>query len=488
MKTKLTVVIIMLFCGIQVNSQTRQQVFGSIQKLVSKTEGQKVKSNNVFAKKDDKLGKQVFSEKVISVNKIPEGKSKYEWVYRASEISWNDFFDYFIYSEYNNGDLNIVRLNFNKPFKNEHFTNNEDGDTSPATSDSFEFYVLSSDKYEITNLLDQLERLKEKKPESEFNKEIAKFSKEQTIAWLTEKLKKHIAGDDYTRGLTLVNIEACKLVFDYSNMVGRKYREIIPTDIASINKYNQFTYNADVCISKSYAFGIIQDKDETTYKNTSFLNIYTTDKDLVSNINFAMKHLTSFCNGTNASKNTASTANNSNSKKIEDPNVDNTFDLIDIETIMELLERQKIKEFKTIFNCFTLASMEVKVLDKGVYKDLLHSAESNVRWDKKDTIINKTKGIEFTTFKFIKKPEQIFFDNTEQFCYYNKLVDATSHLEVIEELKTKKFIITTKKSGTAIEERWEKAGVPYQIRIQYEDGHKGGSVALIALSFLKKDK
>jgi len=197
--------------------------------------------------------------------------------------------------------------------------------------------------------------------------------------------------------------------------------------------------------------------------------------------------LTSFCNGTNASKNTASTANN-NSKKIEDPNVDNTFDLIDIETIMELLERQKIKEFKTIFNCFTLASMEVKVLDKGVYKDLLHSAESNVRWDKKDTIINKTKGIEFTTFKFIKKPEQIFFDNTEQFCYYNKLVDATSHLEVIEELKSKKFIITTKKSGTAIEERWEKAGVPYQIRIQYEDGHKGGSVALIALSFLKKDK
>ncbi|MCB0448368.1 MAG: hypothetical protein KDD03_12840, partial [Gelidibacter sp.] len=458
MKTKLTVVIIMLFCGIQVNSQTRQQVFGSIQKLVSKTEGQKVKSNNVFAKKDDKLGKQVFNEKVISVNKIPEGKSSYEWVYRATEISWNDFFDYLVYTEFNNDKLQVVRLNFNKSFKKEHFTNDNDSDTSPSTSDYFEFYVLTSDEDELIQLLKRLESLKEKKPESEFNKEIAKFGKEQTITWLTEKLKKHITGDDYTRGLTLVSIDACKLVFDYSNMVGRKYREIIPTDIASINKYNQFTYNADVCISKSYAFGIIQDKDETTYKNTSFLNIYTTDEDLVSNINFAMKHLTSFCNGTNASKNTASTANNSNSKKIEDPNVDNTFDLIDIETIMELLERQKIKEFKTIFNCFTLASMEVKVLDKGVYKDLLHSAESNVRWDKKDTIINKTKGIEFTTFKFIKKPEQIFFDNTEQFCYYNKLVDATSHLEVIEELKTKKFIITTKKSGTAIEERWEKEG------------------------------
>jgi hypothetical protein len=156
------------------------------------------------------------------------------------------------------------------------------------------------------------------------------------------------------------------------------------------------------------------------------------------------------------------------------------------EAIMEFSERQKIKEFKTIFNCFTLASMEVKALDKGVYKDLLYSAASSVRWSKKDTIINKTKGTEFTTFKSIEKPEQLFFDTTEQFCYFNKMIDAASHLEVIEELKSKKFTITTRKVGTAIEEKWERAGVPYQVRIQYEVGNQGGSIALIALSFLKK--
>jgi hypothetical protein len=60
----------------------------------------------------------------------------------------------------------------------------------------------------------------------------------------------------------------------------------------------------------------------------------------------------------------------------------------------------------------------------------------------------------------MKKPEQIFFDKTEQFCYYNKVMNAFSHLEVVEELKTKKFTITTKKVGTAIEEKWEKAGIP----------------------------
>lgn len=160
----------------------------------------------------------------------------------------------------------------------------------------------------------------------------------------------------------------------------------------------------------------------------------------------------------------------------------------ELDILFEGLERQKVKEFKTIFNCFTLASMEVKALDKKVYKDLLISAEGNVEWDKKDTIINKTKGVEFTTFKFIKKPKQIFFDNNEKFCYYNKLVDATSRMEAVEELKAKKFTITTKKSGTATEERWEKQGVPYQVRIQYEEGNKGGSIALIELSFLKKNK
>jgi hypothetical protein len=75
----------------------------------------------------------------------------------------------------------IVRINFNKSFKDEHFTNDEDGDTSPFTSKSFEFYVLTSDKVEITQLLDRLESLKEKKAESVYNAKIRQFNKQQSI-------------------------------------------------------------------------------------------------------------------------------------------------------------------------------------------------------------------------------------------------------------------------------------------------------------------
>lgn len=400
MKTKLILLIVVLLCSIHLNSQTKQEVFGSIQKLVSKTEGQKIKSNNVFAKKDDKLGKQVFTEKVISVNTIPEGKSKYEWVSRASEISWNDFFDYIIYTEYNNNNLKIVKLNFNKPIKYEHFTNDEDGDTSPSNYRSFEFYVLSSDTEEITKLLDRLESLKEKKAESEFNKEIAKFSKEQTIAWLTEKVKKHIAGDDYTTSLSLVDIDACKLVFDYSNFVGRKYREIIPTDIAAINKYNQFTYKEDVCISKSYAFGIIQEDDEITYKNKSFLNIYTTDEDLISNIEFAMKQLAGYCNGTHSTKKTESTAHNNTTKKKEDASDDQVFEMIDFESVMAIYN-----EMNKNTNSFLLDDTEYTIdtatdfanfLNKNIYAALHWQGNDNYQFD----IVGKTeftkKSAEFT--------------------------------------------------------------------------------------------
>lgn len=380
-------------------AQSRQEVFGSIQKLVNKTEGQKIKSNDVFAKKDDKLGKQAFSEKEIRVNTIPEGKGKYEWIKRASEISWNDFFDYLIYSEYNNSNLTIVRLNFNKSFKYEHFKNDKNGDSYPSTSKSFEFYVLTGDRGEIVKLLDRLESLKEKKAESEFNKEIAKFSKEQTIFWLTEKLKKHIAGNDYTRDLTIVNIDECRLIFDYSNIAGRKYREIIPTNIASINKYNQFTYKDDICISKSYALGMIQEKDETSYKDKSFLNIYTQDENLISNIEFAMKYLARYCNGTNSSENTESKVYNTTVKKREDQIGDLTMDSFDFETIIAVYKAYKNN------NSFFLGDIEYNLdnvtdfanfLNKNTYAAMHWEGKDNYQFD----VVGKTdfskKSVEFT--------------------------------------------------------------------------------------------
>lgn len=311
MKNLLTICLFMTASFI-VKAQSKQEVFSSIQKLLEKASGQKVQSNNVFAKKDDKLGKQVFTENEVTVNTIPEGKSKYEWINRATEIKWNEFLDYLIYTEFKNSNLQIVKLNFKKRCKTEYFTNDEKGNTNPSTSSSFQFYVLTSDKNELEQLLTRLYDLKEKKTDSPFNKEIEKFNKQQTITWLKEKLSNNIVGDDYTTSIKLISLDDCNLVYEYTNFVGRKYQETMPTSIESISKYNRLTYSKKSCISKSFAFGIIQEKDEITYKDFSFLSIKSKDEDLISNIEFAIKHLASFCNSTSTGQSSKINTNENN--------------------------------------------------------------------------------------------------------------------------------------------------------------------------------
>ena len=146
MKTKMKIVFVALLCSLQINAQTKQEVFSSIQKLVDKATGQKIQSDNVFAKKDvrDKLGKQVFTENEVTVNKIPEGKSKYEWISRASEIMWDEFLDYLIFTEFKNFNLQIVELRFKKELKKELFTSEDMGSTSGNKFySSFKFYILT---------------------------------------------------------------------------------------------------------------------------------------------------------------------------------------------------------------------------------------------------------------------------------------------------------------------------------------------------------
>jgi hypothetical protein len=389
MKITLSLLFITLFCSLQINGQTRQEIFSGIQELVNKASGENVQNNDVFSKKDDKLGKQVFTEKELTVNTISD-KSKYEWISRATDISWNDFFDYEIYTEFKNGKLQIVELNFNKNFKSEYFKSEKTADEYPSSSTKFKFYVLTIDKQEITQLLTRLYDLKEKKPESQFNNEIRKFSKAQTISWLTEKLQKHLVGDDYTNSLNITSIDECNLEFDYSNFVGRKYRETIPTSIESINKYNLFTYDKKICVSKSFAFGMIQEQDETTYKDYSFLNINTTDEDLVSNIEAAMKHLANYCNGTNLDTGTKSTTDNSSNKAVSDKT--HMLDLF-IPTKEFLLSYTTILNDK---NYFILSAEDfAELLNENVYGALNWAGDESFQFE----IVGKTdfskKSLEF---------------------------------------------------------------------------------------------
>ena len=363
MKTKLTLVIIALFCGIHINAQTKQEVFTSIQKLVAKAQGQKVQTNDVFSKKDDLLGKQLFTENLISVNTIPAGKSDYEWISRATEISWNHFFDYFIYTEFVNNKLQVVELNFKKNFKNEHFISTKTADEYPSSSGKFKFYILTNDKEELEHLLTLLYNLKEKNPESAFNKEIQKFTKEQTISWLKDKLINNVTVDSYTYNLKLISIDDCNLVFDYSNMFGVKYTETIPTSIVSINKYNQFTYTKDICIRKTFASGIIRPEDEFTYTDHSFLNIDLNDEELISNIEFAIKHLASYCNKTNL--NTA-TEPDINSAKINNKAHNYIKDFFETNFVKSIV-KEKGKE----------KTYDYKIIDEGIIIYVHNISKSN---------------------------------------------------------------------------------------------------------------
>ncbi len=294
MKRKLMLVLIAIFWSLQINAQTKQEVFTGIQKLVDKTKGEKVKSNDVFSKKDDKLGKQFFTEKEVTVSTIPGGKSDYEWISRSSEILWNDFFDYLIYTEFKNSNLQIVKLNFKKEFKNEHFTSKENGDTYPSTSSSFEFYILTSDKNELTQLLTRLYDLKEKKVESVFNAQINSFTKQQTLDWLKEQLKTHIRLGDMDSNGKIVSLDACNLVVTYRNLV-RNYEEKLPTNIKTINKYGKFEYSTAIAGIRTTTPDRIDNGEQKNNITSSAVRIDNQDEEILENIEYALKHLAGFC-------------------------------------------------------------------------------------------------------------------------------------------------------------------------------------------------
>jgi hypothetical protein len=399
MNTKLALLFLALFCSLQIMGQEKNEVFNSIQKLMDKATGQNLKSNDVFTKKDDKLGKQIFSEKEIIVNTIPEGKSNYEWITRSTEIMWNDFFDYEIYTEFKNSNLQIVELNFKKNLKKENFTSYGRVDKYPSSTSTIQFYVLSKDKKELIQLLDKIENFKTKKQESPFNAEIRKFTKQKTIDWLKENLKNTIAGSGLT-SLKMISIDECNLVYEYTNFTGRKYRETLPTAIESINKYNYFTYNEKICISLSYAFGeFIQPNDETSYNNVSKLSVYSKDDDFISNIECAMKHLANYCNNSNSNKIPTTTTNNSIDKKNEDSKINDPFPMISMKDIDALI-KSVLFDNNIYMNGteYTIANVTdfANFLNKNTFAAILWQAKNQYKFE----LIGKTdfskKSVEFT--------------------------------------------------------------------------------------------
>lgn len=288
-------IFVLLFSVIQLSvfAQTREQVFEKIQKLLDKAVGEKVKGFS----NEEKITKQVFTPTLVSCNK--KGLSKYgsEWVNRYTNISWNDFFEHFIYDATSDGKLQEIKLRFKKDFKSEFFTSDKAGDDDPSQYNVMELYIREKDKDEADKYFKLLYQFKEKKPESALNAQIRKFTKDQTLTWLRDKMNQYVEGGQFDNGFKIV-IDECKMTINYSGLV-RKYEAVLPTNIKSINKYGGFEYDSKIASIRTTTPDMIDD-GKTSYNTSSPVGISNRDEEVMENIEVAFKHLASFCGKTSS--------------------------------------------------------------------------------------------------------------------------------------------------------------------------------------------
>jgi hypothetical protein len=292
MKSVLKVTIVLLFISVSFNSysQSKEEVFANIQKILNRVTGEKIKSFSG----EEKITKQVFTPSEVSC--FTKGLSKYgsEWVYRYTGIPWNDYFEHVIFDQSSDGKIKIVKLKFKKNFKAEHFTSDEAGDNDPGQYNWIELYALAKDKGDLDKYLELLYTFKEKKAESAFNAQIRRFTKAQTITWLMDKMNNYVEGGQFDKDFK-ISLDECKMVITYSGLT-RKYEEVIPTNIKSISKYGGFQYESNVASIRSLSTG----DEEKKYRAFTSVGISTRDEEVVENIECAMKHLASFCSNTSS--------------------------------------------------------------------------------------------------------------------------------------------------------------------------------------------
>lgn len=140
-------------------SQTREQVFAGIQKLLDRAVGEKMNSFD----DTEKITKQVFTAALVSCSKKELSKYGSEWVSRYTNISWNDLFEHVIGDATSDGKLREIKLRFKKDFKSEYFTSDEPGDNDPDQYNVMELYVRQKDEAEMDKYLNLLYTFKEKK-------------------------------------------------------------------------------------------------------------------------------------------------------------------------------------------------------------------------------------------------------------------------------------------------------------------------------------
>lgn len=138
--------------------------------------------------------------------------------------------------------------------------------------------------------------------------------KEETIAWLKEKLEKCLDGtytfayrtnngpwipDGKLTNLTLESINECEFVIRYTKG-DKNFKALFPTDIAGIKDVFKGTDVPVECTTFFYKAKVIR-KDDLTENSSEYtsdiggINIALLEDDIYLRIEKAMKHLATFC-------------------------------------------------------------------------------------------------------------------------------------------------------------------------------------------------
>jgi hypothetical protein len=179
MKRILQATLTFLFGIISFNghSQSREEVFASIQKILNRANGEKIKTFTG----EERLIKQVFTPNEVSCyTKNLEYKSN--WVKRYTGIPWNDLSEHGIHNQTGDGKIEVVILQFKKYFKIEDFTTDATEDVLPNSHNRMELYALEKDKADLNKYLELLYSFKEKEAKSAINSQISNTNSTQSSA------------------------------------------------------------------------------------------------------------------------------------------------------------------------------------------------------------------------------------------------------------------------------------------------------------------
>lgn len=151
MKSLLLFLVIIVSNTFYVKGQTTDSpIFSSVQKLVDKAKGKKLMG---LTGNYNKIGKQIFSYNLVSVELKGQGKYSSVWLYNYSKINWKSL-NYYLWPVNGNDKLMELHIKLTEDCILNKHVKGEIGSDDRETS-LISLYFLSKDYDAMKNLLEE---------------------------------------------------------------------------------------------------------------------------------------------------------------------------------------------------------------------------------------------------------------------------------------------------------------------------------------------